>query len=156
MIKSRLLWVGRENRRAPETVLCERYLTRIQPFFKMDQLVIRGHQESKPEAAVKKEGERILAALESSDFVIACDERGNLVSSPQLADLIQKRELSGGRLVWLIGGAYGLAPALRQRADFMLSLSPMTLPHALARALLLEQIYRACCIRSGHPYHHEG
>ena len=157
MIKSRLLWVGRENKRDPESQLCERYLGRIQPFFKLEQVVFRGRQDSKPETVLEKEGDKILAALEPTDFLVVCDERGKLLSSKQLADLVDERErAAAGRLVWLIGGAHGLDPRVRQRANFMLSLSPMTLPHALARVILLEQIYRACCIRSGFPYHHEG
>ena len=89
--------------------------------------------------------------------VILLDERGKQLTSPGLAKLIQqRREMSDPNIIFIVGGSMGVSPDLRQRANYVLSLSQMTLPHALARVIVLEQIYRALCIQASHPYHHEG
>jgi 23S rRNA (pseudouridine1915-N3)-methyltransferase len=91
----------------------------------------------------------------NGDYVIALDEKGQLISSAGLADRMQKC-LNGStkRLVFLIGGAYGLTDEMRQKADSVVSLSEMTFPHQLVRLILAEQIYRACTILKGEKYHH--
>lgn len=100
-----------------------------------------------------KEGERLLKALHEPTHVVALDERGTAWTSTELA-----RQLEGwmGRaqaVSLLIGGADGLAPACKERAQQMWSLSPLTLPHALVRVVVAEQIYRAWTLLQGHPYH---
>jgi len=87
-------------------------------------------------------------------YVIALDERGKSIDSPRFAHMIGGHQDQGtANLVFIIGGAEGHDPAIRKRADFLLSLSDMTWPHMLVRTMLSEQIYRASCILSGHPYH---
>ncbi|MDP9171013.1 MAG: 23S rRNA (pseudouridine(1915)-N(3))-methyltransferase RlmH [Acidobacteriota bacterium] len=83
---------------------------------------------------------------------ILLDPAGKSLHSQNVADLVAKAEMSGHDLVFLIGGHDGLPPAWRDRADLLLSLSAMTMPHELARAVLAEQIYRAFTILRGHPY----
>ena len=155
MMRLKLIWVGRVRRDA-EGELCRRYRDRLRGYGRFEEAVIKPIQGGSSDEAREKEGRKILDACDPRDFVVLCDERGKGQSSPALANVLTARERDGRRPVWIIGGAMGVSEALRQRADFMLSLSEMTLPHALARVLLLEQIYRAFTIKAGHPYHHEG
>lgn len=105
--------------------------------------------------AVTIEGGQLLARIPAGAFVVALDERGRGLSSTQLATLLERHMIDGSdEWVLVIGGAHGLSEAVRQRADLVLSLSAMTLPHQLARLLLLEQLYRGCTIIRNEPYHH--
>jgi 23S rRNA (pseudouridine1915-N3)-methyltransferase len=102
-----------------------------------------------------KEAGRLKDALRDDDFVVLLDERGKQLASPELANFLAERTRAGrGRTVLVIGGPYGVDDSIRRRANLMLSLSKMTLPHELARAVLLEQLYRACTILRGEKYHH--
>ena len=98
-----------------------------------------------------KEAEAVLAALQPGEQLVVMAEEGQTFDSPAFAERL---EGSGSeRLVFVIGGAEGIDPALKARASWKLSLSPMTFPHELARLLLLEQLYRALSIQQGGPYH---
>jgi len=101
----------------------------------------------------KQEEEKHILKIASSDFILF-DERGKSMTSVQWADYLQS--LHGGiSLDFVIGGAAGVSDAVRQKAKACWSLSALTLPHKLARALVTEQLYRAFTIISGHPYHKE-
>ena len=109
---------------------------------------------STEKAAMEKEGERILAAIPAGSFIMSLDVTGTSWSSPELAEFMRQRELAGkNQIAFVIGGDLGLSPAVLSRSDMQLSLSNMTFTHPMARLLLLEQIYRACRINSGEPYH---
>ncbi|MCC6531227.1 MAG: 23S rRNA (pseudouridine(1915)-N(3))-methyltransferase RlmH [Burkholderiales bacterium] len=99
------------------------------------------------------EAERIRAALPRGCVQVALDQRGRAWSSAELAAALGAWRQDGRDVGFMIGGADGLASALKARADMRLSLSALTLPHALARVVLAEQLYRAHTILSGHPYH---
>jgi 23S rRNA (pseudouridine1915-N3)-methyltransferase len=104
--------------------------------------------------AKEKEGERILAAIPESSFVIALDIKGQSWPSEELAGSFREWELSGqNQLAFVIGGDLGLSPLVLARSDLRLSLSSMTFTHPMARLLLVEQIYRAFRILRGEPYH---
>jgi 23S rRNA (pseudouridine1915-N3)-methyltransferase len=104
----------------------------------------------------KKEGETILEWLSKDDYLIALDEHGKQFSSEKLAAFIQARaNESAKKLVFLIGGAFGLDDAVLKRANFKWSLSELTFPHQLVRLLLAEQLYRACSIIKNEKYHHK-
>ena len=105
--------------------------------------------------AVAAEGTRLLAAVTAQDYVVALDERGRELTTRELAGFLEARMRDGRDLALLIGGADGLAPAVRARADFTWSLSRLTLPHALVRVVLAEQLYRAHTILGNHPYHRD-
>lgn len=106
--------------------------------------------------AMEREGQLLIDAIPAGALVVALDPGGVMLDSPGFAKRIGQWQESGiGGLVFVIGGADGLAPALLQRAAFKLSLGPMTLPHHLARIVLIEQYYRATTILAGHPYHRE-
>ena len=103
------------------------------------------------DAGKAKEAEAVLAALRPDEQLVVMAEEGQTFTSPAFAERL---EGSGSeRLVFVIGGAEGIDPALKARASWKLSLSPMTFPHELARLLLLEQLYRALTIQQGGPYH---
>jgi 23S rRNA (pseudouridine1915-N3)-methyltransferase len=99
----------------------------------------------------EREAAAILAELRSDEQLVALSEEGRRLGSVQLAE--QLRDSGSDRLAFVIGGADGLTAELKRRAHWMLSLSPLTFPHELARLLLLEQLYRAQTILQGGPYH---
>ena len=103
--------------------------------------------------AVEEEGRRMLAAIPERALVVALDVDGSAWDTPALASRLQEWLCSGRDIVLLIGGPDGLSADCLRRADLRWSLSELTLPHALVRVLLAEQLYRAWTIISGHPYH---
>jgi 23S rRNA (pseudouridine1915-N3)-methyltransferase len=105
--------------------------------------------------AIAAEGERLLGAVRPSDHVAVLDERGMQFSTRELAAWLQERMQRGEDLAFLIGGPDGLAPEVLARGNFTLALSRLTLPHALVRVLLAEQLYRAHSILTHHPYHRD-
>jgi 23S rRNA (pseudouridine1915-N3)-methyltransferase len=107
------------------------------------------------ERAKQAEGERVLAALPPGATLLALDERGKAVSTQGLAVMLAEWMRDGAHPVFAIGGADGHDEAVRQRADKILSLASLTLPHGLVRVLLAEQLYRAWSILARHPYHRE-
>jgi len=110
---------------------------------------------SNPEKQKQKEGELMLKALREPVYAIALDEHGKSWTSIELARQLENWLANQPRVALLIGGAEGLAQSCIQRADHIWSLSPLTLPHALVRIVLAEQIYRAWTLVQGHPYHRE-
>ncbi|MEZ5560870.1 MAG: 23S rRNA (pseudouridine(1915)-N(3))-methyltransferase RlmH [Pseudomonadales bacterium] len=106
-----------------------------------------------PDRAMAAEGQRILNKIGSDDWVVALDVRGESCSTEQLARKLESWRMQGRNVAILIGGADGLDPACLARADERLSLSAMTLPHALVRVVIAEQLYRAWSVLAGHPYH---
>lgn len=103
------------------------------------------------DSTMAKEAEAIAAALRPDERLVLLTEEGTTYTSVAFAQ--QLRDSGSQRLAFVIGGAEGLDPALKARASWRLSLSPMTFPHELARLLLLEQLYRASSILQGGPYH---
>lgn len=102
-----------------------------------------------------QEGELLLKQLQPSDTVVLLDERGTEHRSVEFADWLQKKQNTSRRLVFIIGGPYGFSEAIYKRANEMVSLSRMTFSHQMVRLVFTEQIYRACTIIKGEPYHHE-
>ena len=109
-----------------------------------------------PEKLKQEESAMVLAALRPEDWLVSLDERGTSLSSHKLAGFIQDRgNESVKKLIFLIGGAYGLDETLLKKSKFIWSLSELTFPHQLVRLLLAEQIYRACSIGRNEKYHHD-
>ncbi len=101
------------------------------------------------------ERERIEAALPKNARIVALDERGTTLTTKALAQRLTDWQLGGDDVALIIGGPDGLQPAFRQAAHERIRLSDLTLPHAMARVLLIEQLYRAWSVNAGHPYHRE-
>lgn len=137
---------------------CDDYARRFARPWSVDVVALRAEprSEGRPvERMAAAEGERLLAAVPRGARRVVMDERGRGLSTRQLADRLRDWQPDGGDTAFLLGGPDGHSPAVRDGADLLLSLSPMTLPHGLARVMLLEQLYRATTILAGHPYHRE-
>ena len=133
---------------------CAFYLKRLKNYAKVDVLEIKEHKTSQAETVKQIESEALLKA--TSGFVIALDETGKTFTSEKLAQRITTLENQSTSLVSiLIGGAEGHSETLKKTVNELWSLSLLTLPHELARLVLLEQLYRAETIRAGHPYHRQ-
>lgn len=136
----------------------EEFTQRIQKYYGVEWKIIAPPKNaaSLNEAALKKaEAELVLQQLQPDDFLILLDERGKYISSPELANLLQQRaNESTKRIVFLIGGAFGVDSTIQQRAQYTWSLSKLVFPHMLVRLILAEQVYRACTINRNEKYHH--
>jgi 23S rRNA (pseudouridine1915-N3)-methyltransferase len=156
MMRLHLVAVGRIPATAPERALIDDWRARFDRTARplgMGPLV-ETQVEPRRGTGPAPEAEALSRALPASGALVALDERGRMMSSPELAAWLAARRDSGtADLAFAIGGAEGLDPALRGRADLMLSFGPMVWPHMLARAMLCEQLYRAATILSGSPYH---
>ena len=136
---------------------CDEYLTRLRGSLTiaLKEIPPASRRAGGAPRALAREGECLLAAVQPADHVIVLDERGRELTTQELAAWLATRMQQGADLTFLIGGPDGLAPEVLARSNFRLALSRLTLPHALARVLLSEQLYRAHCILSNHPYHRE-
>jgi 23S rRNA (pseudouridine1915-N3)-methyltransferase len=104
----------------------------------------------------QQEGANILALLNDEDFVVLLDERGKMHTSEALAELMQDcANSSKKKLIFIIGGAFGVSEEVMQRANKKWSLSQLVFPHQLVRLILAEQVYRACTIQRNEKYHHQ-
>jgi 23S rRNA (pseudouridine1915-N3)-methyltransferase len=113
----------------------------------------RRTREANAARAVADEGARMLVAIRADAFAVALDVSGRMFSTEQLSDWLRDRMREGRDLTFLIGGPDGLAPDCLKRSDLRWSLSALTLPHALVRIVVAEQLYRALSLLRGHPYH---
>ena len=143
--------VGRAGR-GPVQAQFDDYAKRLRPPL---ELVEVEERRPLPAPALKaREAELLLGAVPAGALLIALDGRGKVLSSEDLAkQLAAWRERAPKALAFTIGGADGLDDSLLTKADFTLSLGPMTWPHMLVRVMLAEQLYRASAILAGHPYH---
>ena len=136
---------------------CAEYLKRLQPYAKTSVMEVSDVDPARAggeAAAVEKEGAAVLKSIGERAHVVLLDIGGKQRSSEGLAARIDELGLTGkSELTFIIGGSCGVSAAVRARADETLSFGPITLPHNLARVVLLEQLYRACKISRGEPYH---
>jgi len=147
--------VGR-LRAGPERELIDDYLTRFDRTGRALGLGPATLHEVEDKKGGGMAGEAVLLerALPSGAVLVALDERGQLLSSPKFSNKIAGwRDAGRGDVAFVIGGADGIAPSLRDRADFKLSFGQMVWPHMMARVMLCEQLYRAASILAGSPYH---
>ena len=136
-----------------------KYSKRLKHYISFSELVIPALKNTKKlnfQEIKKKEGELLLAKIKPTDFLVLLDERGNVFSSVEFSVFIQKQiNKSIKSLVFVVGGPYGFAAEIYQRANYKLSLSKMTFSHQMIRLLFIEQIYRGFTILKNEPYHHE-
>lgn len=156
MSKIGFIWVGKLKEPFSRDG-CALYWKKLSRFFKLDESVVRDAPgKLPPEDKNRKEGEGILARLKPGDVPVILDERGDRLTSRQLARTVRTwTEAPNQRPVFIIGGPFGLSDEVRQTARHAIRLSDMTLPHELARLVLLEQLYRAGTILRNMPYHHD-
>jgi 23S rRNA (pseudouridine1915-N3)-methyltransferase len=134
----------------------EQFTKRVTHYYPIEWQLITPSKLTDAIQIKKAEATSILKALTTTDILILLDEKGKMLSSPGLANLIQqKANQSAQRIVFLIGGAYGVDDEIKKRANFTWSLSELVFPHMLVRLILTEQVYRACSILANEKYHHE-
>lgn len=136
----------------------QEYTRRMPPEVRVELVELKPDERSAGKAAAKSmqaEGERLIAALPAGSTVLALDEKGRAVSTQGLSVMLADWMRDGSHPAFVIGGADGLDAAVKERADKLISLSALTLPHGLVRVLLAEQLYRAWTILARHPYHRE-
>jgi 23S rRNA (pseudouridine1915-N3)-methyltransferase len=134
------------------------YVKRLPPEIRVELVEIKPEDRTSGKTVEKAkalEAERILAAVPAGATVIALDEKGRSVSTQGLSVMLAGWMRDATHPAFVIGGADGLSDEVRARADKLLSLSALTLPHGLVRVVLAEQLYRAWSILAGHPYHRE-
>lgn len=137
--------------------LCDEYLRRLSPYYSVSILELPEERlpddpsDSQIAAALAAEAVRIRKAIPSQSFVVSLCVEGRELSSPDFASRISA--VTVPHIVFLIGGSNGLDPSVKAASDLRISFSPMTFPHHLFRVMLLEQVYRACMIRTGRKYH---
>ena len=156
-MKTRLILVGKTvNKHLIANI--DDYVSRIGHYIPFAVTVIpeiKNTRNLTEERQKELEGELILKLLEPADTVVIMDEHGTERRSLEFADWLRKKQMTSRRLTLIIGGPYGFSQSVYSRADERISLSRMTFSHQMARLILTEQIYRACTIINGEPYHHE-
>ena len=155
-MKLRLVWLG-SNADAEFAEAIGRYFNRIKHFFPIEVVEVRpprGGQRGSDASIMSAHSARLLAAIPEKGYTVVLDERGEMLDSLKFARWLERMTSSQPHGVnFVMGGDVGLDESIRKRADKVLSLSPMTLPHQLARVVLLEQIYRACTLMRNIHYH---
>jgi len=156
MSKIGFIWVGKLKEKHSKEG-CAHYWKKLSRFFKLEESVVKDGPSKLPNAERnKKEGEGILSKVKKGDVLIVLDEFGASLTSRELAKRLQLwTDAPNQRPVFVIGGPFGLSDEVKKAARHSIRLSDMTLPHELARLLLLEQLYRAGTIHRNMPYHHD-
>ena len=137
----------------------EDFTKRISNYFKVEWVIMPQPKNAGMMSEMdlkKKEAEVVMQWLDKDDYLVALDERGKQISSEGLAEFMQARANAGTKkLVFLIGGAFGIDETVIKRANYTWSLSQLVFPHQLVRLILAEQLYRACTILRNEKYHHK-
>lgn len=153
------LWVVAVGLRVPDwaATAWDDYAKRFPPELRVELKAVKTEPRAsrKLDALLLAERERIEAAIPKGCRVVALDERGTALTTVGLAAKLTHWQLEGDDVALVIGGPDGLDPAFRQGAHERIRLSDLTLPHAMVRVLLVEQLYRAWSINANHPYHRE-
>jgi 23S rRNA (pseudouridine1915-N3)-methyltransferase len=154
-VRITLVCVGR-LRGSPLADAAAHYQRLLSRYARLDVSEIRegGADASRRKENLAREAEQILSRLPPASFVSVLDREGEAPASMELADWLEQRRQAGRDVCFVSGGAFGLDPSVLERADHRLSLGPLTLPHLLARVVLLEQLFRAHKILAHEPYHY--
>jgi len=156
-VKTELILIGKTTDKHLQAGIDD-YIGRIGHYLPFSVTVIPELKNTKSlseEQQKEREGELILKSLQPSDHLVLLDEHGAERTSVEFAQWMERRQQTVRRLVFCIGGPYGFSKAVYQRANEQVSLSRMTFSHQMVRLVFTEQIYRACTIIKGEPYHHE-
>ena len=134
--------------------LQQEYVKRLQPHVEISWKLLQASRASDAERARVQESKMISAELKTNDTIILLDERGKQQTNEEFSRTFEQLAGKHGRMVIVIGGAFGVDDELRQRADYVWSFSKLVFPHQLIRVMLLEQLYRTFAVLNNHPYHH--
>ena len=153
----RIFWVGKHQHRfiSDGVAYYQKLLNPLQP---VELVEIRDavHSGRDPQAAIKREGEALLKRIGGGETVVLLDEKGKQFSTREWAAMMGRlREESGNPVCLIVGGAYGVADAVKQRSNHIVALSRLTFPHQLARVVLMEQLYRIYSLITGRAYNHD-
>jgi 23S rRNA (pseudouridine1915-N3)-methyltransferase len=155
-MKISLIWPASSSEKDFVEAL-DRYLKRIRHFYPIEVVEVpteRGRQTQSDAATMRSQSSRLLAAIPPRGTVVVLDERGQMLDSLKFARWLERLTIDSPHGIhFVIGGDVGFDDSVRTRADKLLSLSAMTLPHQIARVVLLEQIYRACTLIRNIRYH---
>lgn len=159
MLAIKLLCIGKLKEKYLKDA-CGEYAKRLGAFCRLEIVELPEERigdnpsQSEINRVIEEEGKRLLQRAEKSDAIVTMCIEGQQLSSPELADFIDKTAVSGiSSIAFVIGGSYGLCDAIKAKSRLRLSMSKMTFPHQLARIMVLEQLYRAFQISSGGKYH---
>lgn len=153
----KFLWIGKSKDRTYDTII-SKYLKKLSHYTRTKIEVLKDPKLKgrKPQDIRRAEAATIFDKVRDHDLLVLLDEHGKKLSSRELAEWMQhKQNISIGQVVFVIAGAYGADTLLKERADFILSLSDMTLTHDMARMVICEQVYRAHTILRGESYHND-
>ena len=150
-----IAWVGRHQRDVWEDV-CSRYRKRIRRVYPVREVPVKSRSREEGARRLEAEADALLAALPDPCWLVALDRRGEMQSSRAFADELSRRWREWPHpIAFVLGSDLGLAPRVKETARQVLSFSPMTFSHELARVLLYEQLYRASSLAAGTGYHRE-
>ena len=158
MLGIRIICVGRSKEKYWDAAYAE-YLKRLKGYCSPEVIEVKESRlpanasPADEQNVISNEGRDILAKIGSGEYVIALDISGRELSSEELAGLIADTSFNYSKITFIIGGSLGLSDEVKRRADMRLSFGRITLPHQLARVVLLEQVYRAFKINAGEAYH---
>lgn len=156
-MKAILILVGKTQNKIFQTGIDD-YINRINHYMPLQVKIIPELKNTKSisqDLQKQKEGELILKEITKVDTVVLFDEHGKEYRSVEFANWLKKQFNTVRNLIFIIGGAYGFSQEVYNRANVLISLSKMTFSHQMVRLICVEQIYRACTILKGEPYHHE-
>lgn len=156
-MKTEIIFVGKTFDKRFESAIDD-YLKRLSHYLPIKTTVIPSVKNTKSiteEQQKQMEGQLILQRVQSGDTLILCDERGKEMRSIEFAKWLESNQQKSRKLTLVIGGPYGFSQDVYNRANGLLSFSKMTFSHQMIRLILVEQLYRACTIIKGEPYHHE-
>ena len=146
-MRIRLLCVGKGRTKHLDGALDD-YLKRLTPLVRIDDEIV-------PSSGTTTETAMLLKRISDDEYVVLLDERGTLMTTPDVAARIERWQNDAVKtVVIIIGGAHGVGPEVHDRADLVWSLSPLVFPHELARLIVVEQLYRAYDLLRGGKYHH--
>ncbi len=157
-MKVKLLLIGKTNK--PFLIEGEKeYLKRLQHYIKIERIELQDIKNQKHQTInqIKNaEGLLFLDKIKNDDYLVLLDEKGGQMTSKDFSEFINNKSINTSKnIVFVIGGAFGFSDELYERSNFKMSLSKMTFSHQMVRMIFLEQLYRACTILKGEPYHHE-
>ena len=157
-MKIQIITIGKKHDKNLEDFIKD-FEKRIKAHFDLEWTILNSIDDNNKEVQIRKESEKIFETLEKvgkNSFVILLDENGKEKGTKDLASLFQEKMNEGiEKIIFIIGGAFGVSEDIFKKSDFVLSLSKLVFPHQLVRVILIEQIYRCVSILKNGKYHHE-
>ena len=145
-MKLKFIFLGKKNIDLLESII-NKYLTRLNHYVKSEFFYLSEKNNRKLE-------EKILSFIKPNEYFVVLDEHGELLSTLEYADFLKKKINNSSSIIFLVGDAYGVPKTIINQANYLMSMSKMTLPHLIARLMIIEQTYRVFTILNNHPYHH--